>query len=229
MPGEKVKFDGLRRIGKKEESKQQPILITVTDKKTVYAILKNKNKLRNEDNCRHVYIEKDLTEQEQKEQYDLRCELKERRRNGEQCIINKNRIVKINPGTEQLKEEDDDKEEVKTTEDLSTTKQQCNSVNPTSNPTLSHTITDHLKAKPNKNKSYQQQTNIHRNSDNHYTDKKEILQSINKYTGKQNYYSETDFDKINNSPNIQKHNAYSLYHLNIKKASTKTLTNFSYI
>ena len=48
MSGEKVKFDGLRRIGKKEESKQQPILITVTDKKTVYAILKNKNKLRND-------------------------------------------------------------------------------------------------------------------------------------------------------------------------------------
>jgi hypothetical protein len=120
MPGEKVKFDGLKRIGKKEEGKQQPILITVTDKKQFMTFLRTMNKLRNEDTCRHVYIEKDLTKLEQKEQYDLRCELKERRRNGEQCIINKNRIVNINPGTEQSKEEDDDEEEMKTMEDLLT-------------------------------------------------------------------------------------------------------------
>jgi len=105
MPNENVKFEGLERIGKKAEGKIQPIVITVTNKKKVYEILKNKNKLRNEEKVKHVFLEKDLTVMEQKEQYDLRCELKERRKNGFKCKISKNKIVDISE-EEQLERDD---------------------------------------------------------------------------------------------------------------------------
>ena len=95
-----VEVQGIRRMGRdKKPDKHRPIWVKLADKKERNAVLEKAKKLKDDDNWKKVYINKDMTTAEVNEAYALRQELKARRlqegaeRGRSKFVISKGRIV----------------------------------------------------------------------------------------------------------------------------------------
>ena len=82
------------RLGKKDENKMRPLLIKVTDTKEKWYILGKAKNLRDSEKYSKIFISKDMTIEERQKDKELRAELKERKENGEDCLIKNGRVVK---------------------------------------------------------------------------------------------------------------------------------------
>lgn len=87
---------GTQRIGEKKE-KNRPIRITFKSRNPVYVALNNKKKLKSNKELNSIFVEPDMTKEEQEQNWKLRKELKERREKGEYCYIKNNQIVSKGP------------------------------------------------------------------------------------------------------------------------------------
>ena len=76
-----VEVEGIRRMGRdKKEGKNRLVWVKLGSKKERNSVLDNAKKLRNEEQWKTVYINKDMTQEERDKAHKLRIELKERRR-----------------------------------------------------------------------------------------------------------------------------------------------------
>lgn len=80
------------RVGKVTAGKCRPLKITLPDKSSKTAMLKNAKELRHSSIFRSVFIANDLTKQQQEEMAITRGELQRRRENGEDVVIFKGQI-----------------------------------------------------------------------------------------------------------------------------------------
>ena len=88
-----LSYDGLRRIGKPQHSKPRLIRITCSDEDERTEALNAARKLRTLVNYNGIFINADLTPMQQKQQRQLREELKRRRNAGENVKIRRGAIV----------------------------------------------------------------------------------------------------------------------------------------
>ena len=65
----------------------RPLLIKVTDTKEKWYILGKAKNLRDSEIYSKIFISKDMTIEERQKDKELRAELKERKENGEDCLI----------------------------------------------------------------------------------------------------------------------------------------------
>lgn len=95
-----VEVEGIRRMGKdKEEGKTRLVWVKLGNKKQRNMVLENAKKLKREEQWKKVYINKDMTDEERKQAYLLRKELRERRNQEERdsgnrkFVIHRGRVV----------------------------------------------------------------------------------------------------------------------------------------
>lgn len=108
-----VEVDGIRRMGKeRKEGKHRQVWVKLASKNERNSVLEKANKLRNENRWKNIYINKDMTEAERKEAYDLRVELRRRRQaeeetggNGKFAIF-RGKVIKKASDREPAEEED---------------------------------------------------------------------------------------------------------------------------
>lgn len=76
-----VEVKGIRRMGReKKENVNRPIWVNLGSKRERNSVLEKAKNLKDDIRWKHVYINRDMTENERKEAYQLRVELRERRR-----------------------------------------------------------------------------------------------------------------------------------------------------
>ena len=107
-----VEVSGIRRMGKdKQDGKTRPVWVRVDSKKERNAVLEKAKKLRDDDRWKNVYINRDMTEAERKEAYNLRVELRarreeERRENGtRRFVIHRGQVIRKENAREPATEE----------------------------------------------------------------------------------------------------------------------------
>ena len=95
-----VEVQEIRRMGRERKpNKTRSIWVKLASKKERNKVLENAKKLAGVNRWKHAYVNKDMTETEQKEAYELRKELRERRReegaaNGQsKYVIHRGRVV----------------------------------------------------------------------------------------------------------------------------------------
>ena len=111
--GVAVEVNAIRRMGKEKKADRiRNVWVQLASKKERNSVLDKAKNLRNEDKWNAVYINRDMTEEERKEAYNLRVELRKKRRevreaNGsEEYIIFRGRVIKKGTEREQETEED---------------------------------------------------------------------------------------------------------------------------
>ena len=92
---EEYSFDKVIRLGKKQEGRNRPTLVRMTEEHSKWSVIARGKQLRQseDDVIKSLIIVPDLTEKQREEETQLRQELKRRRENGEMCIIKRGRIV----------------------------------------------------------------------------------------------------------------------------------------
>ena len=95
-----VEVQAIRRMGKERKpNKTRSVWVKLSSKKERNTVLENAKKLAGVNRWKEVYVNKDMTETEQKEAYELRKELRERRREEgaergqSKYVIHKGRVV----------------------------------------------------------------------------------------------------------------------------------------
>ena len=114
-----VEVNGIRRLGKeKQEGKNRQVWVKLSGKTERNEVLENANKMRNDDRWRDVYINRDMTEEERKDAYNLRVELRKRRQEEEaksgstKFVIYRGKVIKKG----NLRETDDEEDGIQTDE-----------------------------------------------------------------------------------------------------------------
>ena len=90
--------ENMFRLGNKDDSNDQskkprPIKLTLPNEKTKFKILKNTTLLKNFESQQNVGIKPDLTKLQQKEDKELRAQLKKRKDEGEDVMIYRNKVI----------------------------------------------------------------------------------------------------------------------------------------
>ena len=89
-----VEVEGIRRMGRERiENKNRLIWVKLGNKKERNSVLDKAKNLKANARWKQIYINKDMTEQERKEAYELRIELRERRRNEVVGLRGKSKFV----------------------------------------------------------------------------------------------------------------------------------------
>ena len=109
-----VEVRGIRRLGKeRREGKNRAVWVNLANKKERNSVLEKAKGLKDEIQWKEVYINRDMTENERKEAFDLRVELRERRRQEgvargrSKFIIHKGRVVNIEDKDRESSTEED--------------------------------------------------------------------------------------------------------------------------
>ena len=82
----------VRRLGKVRKNMKRILKVYCRDEETVKKLLMKAKSLRSSDNFKSVYIGKDLTIRQQKDEKFLREELERRRRDGENVVLYRGKI-----------------------------------------------------------------------------------------------------------------------------------------
>ena len=84
-----------RRLGLKKDSKPRPLKLVFANLQTKRDVLRNAKKLRVSETeaLKNVYINPDLTVKQKEADKKLRKEMWERRENGENVVIHRNKII----------------------------------------------------------------------------------------------------------------------------------------
>lgn len=90
----KFQINKVIRIGRFNEEYPRPILVEMRSEKEKWHILGKAKDLRNSYEFGNIYINRDMTAQELKNDKELREELKYRKQNGEQCMIKNGQIIR---------------------------------------------------------------------------------------------------------------------------------------
>ena len=91
--GHDVNLSRISRLGRRNESKPRPLLISFDDVVVKGTLLSQSGKLRNFDQYKNVYLAPDRTKMEQEKHQKLVNELKHRRSNGEQNLAIRNGVI----------------------------------------------------------------------------------------------------------------------------------------
>jgi hypothetical protein len=83
----------MHRIGRPAPGKSRLVCVTMNDETVKKKILSNAKQLRDKSKYRTIYINPDRTKLQQEEMRNLRNELKQRRENGEEAVIYRNKVV----------------------------------------------------------------------------------------------------------------------------------------
>ena len=98
---EEVSIKNIVRLGKKEEDRTRLLKVTLESVKNKREILMKAKKLREAERWERVFVTPDLTPKERQQNKELREELKQRTKDGEEgLVIRRGKIVKLQTSQE---------------------------------------------------------------------------------------------------------------------------------
>ena len=108
-----VEVDGIRRMGREKiDGKTRPVWVKLGSKKERNTVLEKAKKLKAEERWKNIYINRDMTEDERKQAYNLRRELREKRDQEEigggnsKFKIHQGRVIRVEATPRENTEED---------------------------------------------------------------------------------------------------------------------------